>query len=71
MKRWKWVLIVLFTLFVVIQFIPLAVAKTNPPVFAEPAWDSPQTKVLVQHACYDCHSNETKWPSATLHRCRG
>jgi mono/diheme cytochrome c family protein len=29
---------------------------------AEPAWDSPQTRELAQRACFDCHSNETKWP---------
>jgi len=36
--------------------------ETNPPVTAEPAWDSPQTRVLAQRACFDCHSNETGWP---------
>ena len=36
--------------------------ETNPPVTAEPAWDSPQTRVLAQRACFDCHSNETVWP---------
>ncbi len=46
----------------IIQFIPFAGAKTNPPIIAEPTWDSPETKTLVQRACYDCHSNETKWP---------
>jgi mono/diheme cytochrome c family protein len=46
--------------FIVIQFVP--VEQTNPPVVSEPKWDSPQTKELVQRACYDCHSNETKWP---------
>jgi mono/diheme cytochrome c family protein len=45
--------------FIVIQFMP--VNETNPPVVSEPKWDSPQTKALVERACYDCHSNETKW----------
>ena len=36
--------------------------QTNPPVTAEPAWDSPQTRALAQRACFDCHSNETVWP---------
>jgi mono/diheme cytochrome c family protein len=62
MKRWMWVVTMLFALFFLIQFIPLAGAKTNPPVIAEPVWDSSQTKALAQRACYDCHSNETKWP---------
>jgi hypothetical protein len=46
--------------FVGIQFIP--VEKTNPPIAREPNWDSPQTRALVERACFDCHSNETKWP---------
>lgn len=45
--------------FIAIQFVP--VNMTNPPVVSEPKWDSPQTKALAERACYDCHSNETKW----------
>ncbi|MFN8458720.1 MAG: heme-binding domain-containing protein [Anaerolineae bacterium] len=43
-----------------IQFVP--VQRTNPPVVSEPKWDSPQTKALAERACFDCHSNQTKWP---------
>jgi mono/diheme cytochrome c family protein len=57
-----WSVGILIALLVVVQFIPLAGAKTNPPVIAEPQWNSEATKVLAQRACYDCHSNETKWP---------
>lgn len=57
-----WVLVGMVALFVVIQFVPVAGAKTNPPVVAEPDWDSPQTRELAVRACYDCHSNETVWP---------
>ena len=46
----------------VIQLVPYGRAHTNPPVIAEPAWDSPRTRELVVRACYDCHSNETKYP---------
>lgn len=49
-------------LLVVIQLIPVWLAQTNPPVAAEPAWDSPETRALAQRACFDCHSNETVWP---------
>lgn len=45
--------------FIAIQFVPIN--TTNPAVVSEPQWDSPQTKALVARACYDCHSNETKW----------
>jgi hypothetical protein len=46
--------------FLLIQLIP--VKRTNPPVLSEPNWDSPETRALAQVACFDCHSNETKWP---------
>ncbi len=35
---------------------------TNPPVRAEPQWDSARTRELAVRACFDCHSNETVWP---------
>ena len=45
-----------------IQLIPYGRAHANPPVLAEPAWDSPATRDLAVRACFDCHSNETVWP---------
>jgi hypothetical protein len=42
--------------------IPTLQQQTNPPVMQEPAWDSSQTRQLAQRACFDCHSNETRWP---------
>ena len=47
---------------VAIQLVPYGRAHTNPPVVAEPAWDSPQTRTAAVSACFDCHSNETEWP---------
>lgn len=47
---------------ILIQLIPYGHDHTNPPVNAEPAWDSPQTRALARRACYDCHSHETRWP---------
>jgi hypothetical protein len=47
---------------IAIQFIPFGRAHTNPPVRAEPAWDSAQTRALFFRACADCHSNQTVWP---------
>lgn len=46
---------------VAIQLLP-APSHANPPVVREPAWDSPRTRELAARACFDCHSNETKWP---------
>lgn len=48
--------------FLLIQVIPYGRDHTNPPVGAEPAWDSPATRELASAACFDCHSNETRWP---------
>lgn len=44
------------------QLVPYGRDHTNPPVSAEPAWDSPQTRALARAACFDCHSNQTHWP---------
>jgi mono/diheme cytochrome c family protein len=49
-------------LLVAIQFIPYGRNHTNPPVTAAVAWDSRATESLVRGACFDCHSNETRWP---------
>lgn len=36
--------------------------KTNPPEVTTLKWDSPQTQMLAERACMDCHSHQTKWP---------
>jgi hypothetical protein len=48
--------------FAVIQLVPYGRVHDNPPVTAEPGWDSPRTRELAVRACFDCHSNETQWP---------
>ena len=50
----------ILVIFGAIQLVP--VNRANPPVRREPVWDSPETEALVKGACYDCHSNETRWP---------
>ncbi len=42
-----------------IQFIP--VDRSNPPVTGDLGAE-PEVDGLLRKACYDCHSNETKWP---------
>jgi hypothetical protein len=44
-----------------IQLVPYGRSHANPPTTAEPRWDSPRTRTLAQRACFDCHSNLTKW----------
>lgn len=58
----RWIGIAAAGLFVLLQAVPYGRAHTNPPVTAEPAWDRPETRALAVRACYDCHSNETRWP---------
>ena len=68
MKFRKLILILVAVLaagFLLIQLVPYGRAHNNPPVVAEPNWDSPQTRELAQRACFDCHSNETAWPFYT------
>lgn len=52
------IVIILFA----IQFI--SVDKTNPPVDIEATLKAPNEVMnILKKGCYDCHSNETKWPS--------
>ena len=45
---------------IAIQLVP--VERTNPAITKEVAWDSPTTRALAERACFDCHSNKTRWP---------
>jgi len=46
----------------ILQLVPYGRNHANPPVVAEPAWESPRTRTLFMQTCGDCHSNETAWP---------
>ncbi len=54
--------------FIILQVIPAGsifadfAAPGNPPVTYTINWDSPQTEKLARSACFDCHSNETRYP---------
>lgn len=52
----------LLGILVLIQLVPYGRDHTNPPVTAEPNWDSPRTRELAAGSCFDCHSNLTAWP---------
>jgi hypothetical protein len=62
-RFWIRTSLLLVLAFVAIQFVPFGRDHVNPPVAAEPAWDSPETRALARQACFDCHSNETEWPA--------
>ena len=45
--------------FLASQLVPID--RENPPVETEiPA--PPEVRQILERACYDCHSNESKWP---------
>ncbi len=61
-KWWKKLILAFVAFFILIQLVPYGRDHQNPPVVQEPNWDRPETRQLVQQACFDCHSNEVEWP---------
>ncbi len=61
-REWRILGAVFLGLFLVLQLIPASARRTNPPISAEPDWDSPRTRELFLRTCGDCHSNRTVWP---------
>ena len=56
----KTAIFIILTL-ILIQLIP--VTKTNPPVDKNLSLNAPiKVALILKKGCYDCHSNETKWP---------
>ncbi len=62
MKTAAKVALAIVGLVVGLQLVPYGRNHSNPPVRQEPQWDSPETRKLAERACFDCHSNEVKWP---------
>lgn len=60
-KTFYIVLLAIIIIFAGIQLIP--VNRSNPAVIKEPTWATTETRDLARKACFDCHSNETKWPA--------
>lgn len=61
----KKILIILFVLFIIIQFF--RIDQTNPPInkgmdFLTAKRTPEALATNIRNACYDCHSNETKYP---------
>jgi hypothetical protein len=51
--------IILLVALIGIQFVPIE--RTNPPVEIDVPV-SAELKAVLRRSCYDCHSNETRWP---------
>jgi Haem-binding domain len=47
---------------VLLQLVPYGRDHTNPPVTQDAAWPDGRARELATAACYDCHSNQTRWP---------
>ena len=62
-KVWVRSTVALIATVLAIQLVPYGRDHVNPSVMAEPRWDSLATRALAKQACFDCHSNETEWPS--------
>jgi hypothetical protein len=58
-KFTRWTLLFVVAGLILIQFAP--VDRSNPPVTGEVSAPDPVMAVL-RSSCYDCHSNETRWP---------
>jgi len=64
-KRWQYILGGLVVVFIIIQFIPadLPGATTdNPGDMIKSGLVSQDVAILLKTSCYNCHSNETKYP---------
>jgi len=59
MRRIKGVMAATAVVFVLMQLVPMS--RTNPPITRDVAAPAPVESIL-RRACYDCHSNETRWP---------
>ncbi|OPC32560.1 heme-binding domain-containing protein [Elizabethkingia miricola] len=58
-------LVILLVAFIIIQFFPID--KVNPPVnermdFLTIKKTPEEVSKVIRNSCYDCHSNETKYP---------
>jgi hypothetical protein len=42
--------------------VPFGWWHSNPPVVRDAPWPSAEAREVAVRACYDCHSNETRWP---------
>jgi hypothetical protein len=62
-RRLRRVALAAGVVFVAIQLVPYGWQRTNPPVLADAPWPTASAEALARTACYDCHSNETDWPT--------
>jgi hypothetical protein len=59
LRKTRWFVLAVLAVLAAIQLKP--VNRSNPPVQSALATSS-EIEHLLRRACYDCHSNETRWP---------
>ena len=47
---------------VLVQLVPYGRDHRNPLVTQDAPWPGGRARELATAACYDCHSNQTRWP---------
>lgn len=64
MKSGRWLMVLgSFVLLVLLaQLVPYGRQHVNPAAGTPVAFDTPETQRLAERACFDCHSNRTRWP---------
>lgn len=61
-RRLLWTLLLPMAVLIALQVVPYGRDHSVPADGAKPTWSSAQAVELAKRACYDCHSNETRWP---------
>ena len=59
MRGWLIAGLILLAVVIGIQFVP--VDRSDPPVRAD-LQATPEVHAVFRRCCYDCHSNQTRWP---------
>jgi hypothetical protein len=61
MSHWRVLGLGALGLLLLIQLVPYGHGHGNPPVTRAAHWPDRRGEQLAEQACYDCHSNLTKW----------
>jgi hypothetical protein len=61
-RLWRLVVLPGVALLLAIQLVPYGRSHANRPISQDAPWSSPHARQLAVAACYDCHSNRTRWP---------
>ncbi|HKE75046.1 MAG TPA: heme-binding domain-containing protein [Acidimicrobiales bacterium] len=61
----KWTGLTVLGLFLLIQLVPYGWRHPNPPVTQDAPWPDAESAAIARRSCYDCHSNESRWPAYT------